>query len=73
MGDAVGIAVWSPSGQLGASEQKDACTQELAWNTGAGGPAEIKLYNYLAGVGTWWTMTSTGMALPGAARGRGGV
>ena len=66
-GDAIGIEVWDPSGLQGMSAQKDACTQELAWKTGAGGPAEIKMYNYLAGVGTWWMMTSTGFALPGGA------
>jgi hypothetical protein len=65
-GDAIGIEVWGPSGNLGMSEQKDACTQELAWNTGAGGPAEVKAFNYLAGVGTWWMLTSTGFTLPGA-------
>lgn len=65
-GDAIGLEVWGPAGLMGQSMQKDACTQELAWKTAAGGPAEIKMYNYLAGVGTWWQMMSTGVALPGA-------
>jgi hypothetical protein len=65
-GPAIGIEVWGADGLMGMSSEKDACTQELSWNTGDGGPAEIKAYNYLPGVGTWWSMSATGLTLPGA-------
>jgi hypothetical protein len=65
-GNAVGLEVWTASGMAGRSSQKDACTQSLAWNSGSGGAAEVKLYNYLPWVGTWWTLTSDGFTLPGA-------
>jgi len=65
-GDAIGIEAWDASGLLGWSSEADACTQEVSWNTDKGGPAEIKVHNYLDGVGTWWSLTSTGVALPGA-------
>lgn len=65
-GDAVGFEVWTAAGLAGRSHEKDACNQALAWNTGDGGKAEVKLYNYLPDVGTWWNMSATGMTLPGA-------
>jgi hypothetical protein len=67
MGSALGLEAWGASGMLGSSTHKDACTEVLSFNSGAGGAAEIKLYNYAHGVGTWWTATSEGADLGGMA------
>jgi hypothetical protein len=65
-GDAVGLEAWGKSGMLGMSSAADACTQVLTFNTGAGGPIEVKQFNYLDGVGTWWMLSGSGVNLPGA-------
>lgn len=64
-GNAIGVEVWGANGLIGRSRQQDACSQTVSFNTGTGGAAEIKAYNYLSGVGTWWSLSATGMALPG--------
>jgi hypothetical protein len=65
-GGAVGLEVYTAAGQVAASHEQDACTQAVAWNSGDGGKTEVKLYNYLPDIGTWWTLTATGAMLPGA-------
>jgi hypothetical protein len=64
-GSSVGINVWGPSGKVASSSAKDACTQEVSYNTGAGGATEVQLYNYNHGVGTWWSLTAEGLAIGG--------
>jgi hypothetical protein len=66
-GKAIGLSVWGPSGKLASSWEKDACTQSASFNSGAGGNAQIQLYNYLHGVGTWWSLDAEGVALSGMA------
>jgi hypothetical protein len=65
-GGAVGVNVWTADGWLAQSEEADACTQEASFNTGAGGPASIQVFNYLHGIGTWYSLTAEGITLPGA-------
>jgi len=66
-GDAITFSVWGADGPLAMSEEATACSQTAAFNTGAGGPATLKVSNYLAGVGTWYSLMAEGIDLPGAA------
>lgn len=66
-GRAIGIKVWTPDGLLAQSTESSPCTQEVSFNSGEGGPAQVQFYNYLHGVGTYYSISSEGMELPGAA------
>ncbi len=66
-GVAIGIKVWTPDGLIARSMEATPCTQEVSFNTGDGGPAQIQFYNYLHGVGTYYSIMAEGMELPGAA------
>lgn len=57
------LEVWSAEGMMGSGTQAGACSKELTWNTGAGGPATIRLSNYFGSSPSNWSLTSTGMAL----------
>jgi hypothetical protein len=66
IGDAVSFDVWSATDHLASSSQATSCTQEASFNTGDGGPAKLIMHNYLHGVGTWYSLSATGIELPGA-------
>jgi hypothetical protein len=63
---AVGLNVWGPSGKLASSSHSDSCTEKAWFNTGDGGQAEIQLYDYLHGIGTWWSVAASGISLGAA-------
>jgi hypothetical protein len=65
-GKAIGLNVWGPSGKLASSWESNACTQKASFNTGSGGSAQIQLFNYLHGVGTWWSLDAEGITLGAA-------
>lgn len=58
------LEVWGAGGLMGSGVQAGACSKELTWNTGAGGPATIRLSNYFGAGPSNWSLTSTGIALP---------
>jgi hypothetical protein len=66
-GESVGLNVWGASGLLAHSWESDACTQKAWFNSGSGGMAEIQLFDYLHGVGTWWSLSAEGITLGGSA------
>lgn len=63
-GGAVVLEAYGPHGFIGKSHEKDACTQELRFNTVGGGAGAIKLLNYLDGVTVAYTLASEGVTLP---------
>jgi len=65
-GQAIAFDLYTPSGMLASSSEASACTQSASFNTGEGGPATLKLYNHLTGVGSWYNLTAEGIDLPGA-------
>ncbi len=65
-GRAIGINVWGPGGLLARSRERNACTQVARFNSGDGGKATIQAFNYLHGVGTWYSLSAEGITLPGA-------
>ena len=62
-GAAVGFHVWNAGGMLADSSEIEACKHQAKFNTGKGGWAEIQAYNYLDGVGVWYTLEAEDLNL----------
>jgi hypothetical protein len=61
---AVVLEAYGPHGFIGKSGERDACTQELTFNTVGGGAGTIKMLNYLDGVMVSYVLSAEGVVLP---------